>query len=74
MHKNSAQGYCEAINLETIGRASEPYWIGMMKLAAADWSMAAADVACQLERSLVARTGRVLWRDADTRVVLGLTV
>lgn len=74
MKKNSAQGYCDAIHLETTGRANQPYWIGMMKLAAADWSMAAADVACQLERSLVARTGGVLGRDADSRVVLGLTV
>ena len=46
----------------------------MMKLAAADWSMAANDVACLLERNLVAKTGRALAAQADDRVVLGLTV
>ena len=72
MHKNSPQGHDGAFDY--LGRGSEPYWLSMMKLAAADWSMASNDVACLLERNLVAKTGRVLTAQADDRVVLGLTV
>ena len=73
MHKNS-DGYCGPMNIESPVRAYEPHWLAMMKLAASDWSMAANDVACLLERNVVAKTGRVLGLESDDRVVLGLTV
>jgi hypothetical protein len=75
MHKKEAQGQLNSgSHIEMEGSRPAPYWLSMMKLAAADWSMAAADVACLLERNLVARTGHRLGVEADDRVVLGLTV
>ena len=72
MHKSSTHGHSGPTEHE--GRLAEPYWLSMMKLAAADWSMAKSDVACLLERNVSARNGRSLGIDTDDRVVLGLTV
>ena len=74
MLKSSAHACVETTPPDSAAPTNQPYWIGIMKLAATDWSMAAADVACQLERNLVARTGRALGLESDDRVVLGLTV
>jgi hypothetical protein len=74
MHKNPQGREDTGDELQGSASRSEPYWLVMMKLAAADWSMAAADVACLLERNLVERRGQRLDYPADDRVVLGLTV
>ncbi len=53
-------------------------WRAVLKVAATDWRIAAADVACLLERNVVAKSGRALGVNLgfnhDDHVVLGLTV
>jgi hypothetical protein len=78
MNNRTWQGYSELANEtgehEPAVLLSGTELHAFIKLATSDWSMAAADVACLLERNVIAKTGRALGFNHDNRVVLGLTV
>lgn len=78
MSKNPTQGLSSpaATHDDVIATApsSASPWMSVIKVTASDWSIAAGDLACLLERNLVQRTGRALGLDMKGRVVLGLTV
>ena len=78
MNNETWQGSRDLTNeigeLETASPLSGTGLRAFVKLATSDWSMAAADVACLLERNVVEKTGRAFGFNHDPRVVLGLTV
>jgi hypothetical protein len=78
MNNKTWQGSCDLTNeigeLEMAAPLSGTDLRAFIKLATSDWSMAAADVACLLERDVIAKTGRAFGINQDNRVVLGLTV
>jgi hypothetical protein len=77
MHRKTGQEHSDLTNEAGDSEAaalSSARWRAFIKMAAADWSMAAADVACLLERNVIAKTGRALGLNHDARVMLGLTV
>ena len=78
MSKNPTRGHSSPSEIKddmtTAAPSSTSPWLSVIKVTAADWSIAAGDLACLLERNLAERTGRALGLAPQGRVVLGLTV
>lgn len=49
-------------------------WIALLKVANADWSVAAADLECLLERKLIAITSGMVRLTPQGQIALGLPV